>query len=120
MDGVNAAGAWMANGFDSAQQALFEGAVQPLLFACGLAGFLEEGYGATGWLLVGVLQLAVIVLVLVPLQRWRPVEPVTDRAGVHTDMLYTLLHRLGLFRVVLFFAVDPLWDALAGQLRLLG
>lgn len=65
MDGVNAAGAWMANGFDSAQQALFEGAVQPLLFACGLAGFLEEGYGATGWLLVGVLQLAVIVLVLV-------------------------------------------------------
>jgi hypothetical protein len=29
------------------------------------------------------------------LERWRPVEPVTDRAAVRVDILYTLIHRLG-------------------------
>ena len=38
--------------FHDAQQALFEGAVQPLLFAAGLGNLLEDGYRATGWLLV--------------------------------------------------------------------
>ena len=40
MDSVNTAWTGLANGFDSAQQALFEGVVQPALFATGLAGFL--------------------------------------------------------------------------------
>jgi sterol desaturase/sphingolipid hydroxylase (fatty acid hydroxylase superfamily) len=54
------------------------------------------------------------------LERWRPVEPVTDRRAVRVDMVYTLVHRLGLFRVVLFFLLDPLWDSLVGQLRVAG
>ena len=56
----------MAEAFDAAartfgdlQQALFEGAVQPLMFAAGLGNLLEDGYRATGWLLVGLLQLVV-------------------------------------------------------------
>jgi len=102
--------------FSDAQQWLFESAVQPLMFAAGLGNLLEEGYGATGWLLVGLLQLAVMLAVLVPLQRWRPVEPVTDRAAVRTDIIYTLIHRLGLFRLGLFFAVEPVFDALFGLL----
>jgi sterol desaturase/sphingolipid hydroxylase (fatty acid hydroxylase superfamily) len=53
----------------------------------------------------------------VPLQRALPVEPVTDRATIRTDMLYTLIHRLGLFRVALFFSVDPLFDMIFGALR---
>lgn len=56
---------------------------------------------ATGWLLVGLLQLAVIVVVFGPLQRWRPRRR-SPTATIRTDMLYTLLHRLGLFRVLLF------------------
>jgi len=106
--------------FHDAQQALFEGAVQPLLFAAGLGNLLEDGYRATGWLLVGLLQLAVIVLVFGALERWRPVEPVADRAAVRVDVLYTLIHRLGLFRLVLFFSLEPLWIELAAQARLAG
>jgi sterol desaturase/sphingolipid hydroxylase (fatty acid hydroxylase superfamily) len=30
---------------------------------------------------------------------------------VRVDIVYTLIHRLGLFRVALFFSIDPLWDA---------
>jgi len=106
--------------FDTAQQALFEGVVQPLMFALGLAGLLEDGFRATGWLLVGLLQIGVMLTLFRALERWRPAEPVTDRAAVRTDIAYTLIHRLGLFRLALFFTVDPLWDALVGGLRVAG
>ncbi len=110
----------LTNAFGAVQQALFEAVVQPTLFSLGFANFLDDGFDATGWLLVGLLQLAVLVTVIGPLQRWRPVEAVTDRATVRVDMLYTAIHRLGLFRVVLFFTVAPWFDALFGILRVAG
>ena len=106
--------------FAQAQGWLFEALVQPALFSLGLAGFLEQGYGATGWFLVGLLQLGLMLLVLAPLERWRPVEAITDRATVRTDVLYTLVHRLGLFRLVLFFTLEPLVDSAMGLLRVQG
>lgn len=103
--------------FASAQQWLFETLLQPAMFAVGLAGRLEEGYNATGWLLVGLLQLAVMVLLIAPLERWRPVERQQDARAVRVDVFYTLIHRLGLFRLVLFFTLDPAFDALFSVLR---
>jgi sterol desaturase/sphingolipid hydroxylase (fatty acid hydroxylase superfamily) len=67
-----------------------------------------------------LLQLAVIVAVIGPMQRLWPVEPVTNRATIRTDILYTLIHRLGVFRLALFFTVDPLADSLFGALRVAG
>ena len=66
--------------FSFAQQWLFETLMQPVMFALGLGHLLEDGYAASGWLLVGLIQIAVLVAVIGPLQRWRPVEPVIDRA----------------------------------------
>ncbi len=110
----------LINTFNDLQQWLFEGLVQPLVFAMGLGNRLEDAYSGTGWLLVGLLQLVVMLLVLSPLQRWRPVEPVTDRAAIRVDVLYTLIHRLGLFRLVLFFTLTPWLDELIGMLRVAG
>ena len=109
-----------ADAFGDAQQWLFEALVQPLMFQTGLGHLLAEGYRATGWLLVGLLQIAVMLLVLRSLEHWRPVERLTDRAAVRIDIVYTLIHRLGLVRVGLFFTIDPLWDATIGALRLAG
>jgi sterol desaturase/sphingolipid hydroxylase (fatty acid hydroxylase superfamily) len=109
-----------SNVFAAAQQWLFESLLQPLMFALGMGNLLEDGFSATGWLLVGLLQLAVLIVVIAPLQRWRPVEPVTDRATIRTDILYTLLHRLGLFRVALFFTLEPLLSDLFGHSRVHG
>ena len=106
--------------FYSVQQWLFEAAVQPFMFATGLGNLLEDGYRATGWLLVGVLQLAIMLTAFAALEHWRPVEPVTDRTAVRVDVIYTLIHRLGLVRVALFLLVDPLWNALTTQLRMAG
>ncbi|MGC1175633.1 sterol desaturase family protein [Polaromonas sp.] len=117
MDGLIASA---GNGFSLVQQVLFEAVVQPALFALGMGNLLEDGYEATAWFLVGVIQIILLLAVVGPLQRWRPVEPVLDRATVRTDMLYTLIHRLGVFRIALFFTLDPLFDECFGVLRTAG
>ncbi|MDO9359989.1 MAG: sterol desaturase family protein [Polaromonas sp.] len=112
--------AWLEGLFSAGQQWLFEAVVQPLMFALGLGNLLEDGYEATAWFLVGLIQIAVLLAVVGPLQRWRPVEPVTDRATIRTDILYTVIHRLGLFRIALFFTLEPLFDELFGMARTAG
>jgi len=111
---------WIANTFDAAQQWLYESVVQPLVFGLGFGNLLEDAFDATGWLLLGLIQIAVIVLGIGILERRWPVEPVTDHAAVRTDVIYTLIHRLGLVRLVMFFSIEPLWDGIAGELRMAG
>jgi sterol desaturase/sphingolipid hydroxylase (fatty acid hydroxylase superfamily) len=111
---------WFSDLFSAAQQWLFEMAVQPAMFALGMGNLLEDGYDATAWFMVGVIQVVILLALIGPLQRWRPVEPVTDRATIRTDVLYTLIHRLGLFRIALFFTLDPWFDEAFGALRTAG
>ena len=111
---------WFTHIFSAAQQVLFESVVQPVLLALGQSSLLEPGYEATAWLMLGVLQIVILLAVIGPLQRWRPVDPVTDHATIRTDVLYTLIHRLGLFRVILFLTLDPLFDELFGAVRTAG
>ena len=106
--------------FANTQAALYEDVMQPIAFAVGLGNRLEDVFDGTGWLLVGLLQIAVMLLVIGPLQRWRPVEAVTDKRAVYTDVIYTLIHRLGLFRIVLFLSIEPVLDTLMGALRVQG
>ena len=114
---------WLTDIFTSAQGWLFEAAVQPVLFMLGLGSLLEDAYGATAWFMMGIVQIMVLLAIFGPLQRWRPVEPMNssaDRASIRTDVLYTLIHRLGLFRIVLFFTLAPWFDEIFGALRTAG
>jgi sterol desaturase/sphingolipid hydroxylase (fatty acid hydroxylase superfamily) len=106
--------------FASAQQALFEGLVQPLAFALGMGNLLEVAFEGTGWLLVGLLQLAVMLAVIGPAQRLWPVEPVTDRGAIAVDVIYTLVHRLGLFKLAMFFTFEAWLEEAFGGLRARG
>jgi sterol desaturase/sphingolipid hydroxylase (fatty acid hydroxylase superfamily) len=110
----------VSDAFALVQQGVFEQAVQPVVYGLGFGSLTEDAFDATGWVLMGLAQLAVMLLVFRGLERWRPVEAVTDRQAVRVDVVYTLLHRLGLFRLVVFFSIDPLWDQLFGQARLWG
>ena len=114
---------WLTDTFSTLQAWLFEGLVQPAMFALGMGNFLEDAYGATAWFLVGLVQVFVLLAVVGPLQRWRPVELMNspeDRASIRVDILYTLIHRLGLFRLALFFTVEPWFDEGFGALRTAG
>lgn len=106
--------------FGQVQQAVFEAAVQPLALAVGAANLLPDAFEGTGWLLVGLLQIAVMLAVIGPLERLWPVEPIVDRAAVRVDVIYTLIHRLGLFKLVMFFTAENWLEAGIGELRALG
>ena len=106
--------------FAQTQEWLFEGVVQPLAVWAGLSNILEVAYEGTGWLLVGVLQVVLMVLLLAPLERLWPVAPVRDRAAVRVDVLYTLIHRLGLFKLAMYFSFDAVFEQGLGWLRARG
>jgi sterol desaturase/sphingolipid hydroxylase (fatty acid hydroxylase superfamily) len=68
--------------------------------------------------LLGVIEVAFIATVLVALEKWRPVEPVTDRHAIRVDMIYTALHRLGVAPLLLFGLLTWPMDEMDGWLRM--
>lgn len=111
--------AWL-DGFSWLQQALFEAVVQPIAFAAGQGHLLEKAYEGTGWLVVGLLQIAVMLTVIGSLQRLWPAESQTDAQAIRVDVLYTLIHRLGLFKLGMFFTFEYLFEQGWGALRSMG
>ncbi len=88
---------------------LFEGAVQPAMYRLGLMAWAEEAFDWVDFFLFGVLQVLVVYLVCRPLEAWRPVERGQSGPAVRTDVIYTLLARLGLLPLlgfVLFAAIQ--------------
>lgn len=100
-----------------AQGWLFETAIQPLVFQLGLGAYIEDAFEGTEWLLIGLLELALLFLVLRPLESLIPAQPITDPRARWNDFLYTVLHRIGVFSLLIFFTLNPLLDSLAGALR---
>lgn len=111
---------WFTDEFAAMQGWLFEFVVEPLVYGVGLGGWVEDAFDATGWLLVGLIQIGILLVVIGPMERWRPVDPITDRAAIRTDIFYTLLHRLGIFPLAMFFTLQPFFDGVVGPLRTAG
>jgi sterol desaturase/sphingolipid hydroxylase (fatty acid hydroxylase superfamily) len=110
----------LIDAFAVVQQWLFEALVQPIAFALGAGNLLELAYDGTGWLVVGLLQIGVMLLLIAPLQRLWPVEPMVDRGAVRVDVVYTLIHRLGLFKLAMFFTFENWLELGLGELRARG
>ncbi len=110
----------LTDAFAFVQQWLFENLVQPVSFALGQGHLLETAYEGTGWLVVGLLQIAVMLVVIGPLQKRWPVEPMADARAVKVDILYTVIHRLGVFKLVMFFTLETWFENVWGQLRTMG
>jgi sterol desaturase/sphingolipid hydroxylase (fatty acid hydroxylase superfamily) len=106
--------------FDALHTLLFEHAVQPLLYAAGWMAYVEDAYAGTEWLLLGLVQVGLLYAVLRPLEALYPAERWADRRGTGVDVIYTLLHRLGLVPLAAFLLFTPLFDQLAQLLRAVG
>ena len=111
---------WLIDTFSALQTLLFESVVQPIAFAGGAGNLLDVAYEGTGWLLIGLLQILILLVFIAPLEKWRPFEPVTDSRGVKVDVTYTLIHRLGLFKLVMFFTFENAVETVFGMLRVHG
>ena len=89
--------------FAELQGWLFESMVQPLVYRLGLMEHVEPIYEGLGTAMIGAIEIAVLVALLKPLERWRPVEQWADKRAVRADVVYTWLHRLGVLPLAIFF-----------------
>jgi sterol desaturase/sphingolipid hydroxylase (fatty acid hydroxylase superfamily) len=99
---------------------LFETLVQPALYHLGLMGYVEPAFEALEATLYGLIEIGLMVLLLRPLEAWRPVERWASRRALRVDVLYTFLHRLGFVPLAIFLLVEPLARSVEGTLRLGG
>jgi sterol desaturase/sphingolipid hydroxylase (fatty acid hydroxylase superfamily) len=112
--------ATLVDAFSFVQGWLFETLINPFIFHVGLAEFTEEAFEGTEWFLIGVCELALLFIILRPLEALIPVHPITDPRARRLDFLYTVIHRLGAFSLVIFFVLDPMIDHVNGLLHLSG
>lgn len=81
---------------------LFEQLLQPALYALGLMDWADDAFQWMDFFLFGVFSVGVVYVVCRPLEAWRPVERWADRRDVGTDIIYTLLARLGILPLLAF------------------
>lgn len=108
----------VADAFTQVQAWLFERALQPMLFEFGLTHYAEIGFDAIETFLLGILQIALLYVVLRPLEARYPAERWDDRDSVRADVIYTWLHRLGVLPLLFFFLLGPAQDSIQAWLRL--
>ena len=104
--------------FAQVQGALFQSVVQPLMLALDLGEYLEEAFTGTEWFLVGVCELSLLFIILRPLEALIPVHRIEGSRARWNDFTYTVLNRLGVLTVVVFFLLDPLVNLVMEQLHL--
>ena len=85
-----------------ASGAIYESTVQPALYAAGLMMWADRTQEWLDFALLGIVQIVLVYAVCRPLEAMRPVEAVTDSKAVWTDVIYTLLARLGLLPLIAF------------------
>lgn len=110
----------LVDAFAQVQQVLYEAVVQPVALWVGADNLLDQAYEGTGWLLAGMLQIAIMLLLIAPLEKHKPVEQWADRRAVRVDVMYTLIHRLGVFKLLMFFTLEYGLDQVWGWLRVQG
>jgi sterol desaturase/sphingolipid hydroxylase (fatty acid hydroxylase superfamily) len=86
--------------------AIYEGAVQPALYALGLMLWADRVQEWLDFALLGIVQIVLVYAVCRPLEAIKPVEAVTDQNAIWTDVIYTLLARLGLLPLIAFVALS--------------
>ncbi|APH57237.1 Sterol desaturase family protein [Granulibacter bethesdensis] len=92
----------MFDPFDSAAGWLQEHLLIPLLWQFNLIEWEDVSYGWALIAMYGVAQVILMYAICVPLEKWRPVERWENNRAVLTDVLYTVISRVGVLPLVSF------------------
>jgi len=95
---------------------IFEIFLQPVLYATDMMNIADEMLEWADFALFSIFGIIVTYIVCRPLEAWRPVEPVTDRRAIRTDIIYTLLAKLGIFPLLAFILLSAIQSRLEGML----
>jgi sterol desaturase/sphingolipid hydroxylase (fatty acid hydroxylase superfamily) len=90
------------------QSWIFETLVSPVLFEFGLMAWYEPGYNAVEYVMLGVVQIAIIAFGMRFLERRWPLEQAGDDRLIGVDRVYTVLNKLGIVPLAIFVVTYPL------------
>ena len=110
----------LMHGIGQVQGIVFENAVEPALYRLGLMDWAETVFDGLEIPLLGALTILLAYLLFRPLEMLRPVERWRERRAVRTDIVYTVVHRLGLVPAILFLLLAPIGGMIDGYLRFQG
>jgi len=102
-----------------AQAWLFETFVSPLLYALDLMEWYEPAFNAVEFVMLGIVQIAMIALVMRPIERRWGAERGEERL-VGVDRVYTALNKLGVVPLLVFVVAYPITNELDTLVRVLG
>jgi sterol desaturase/sphingolipid hydroxylase (fatty acid hydroxylase superfamily) len=111
---------WITDGFAQLHSWTFESLVQPALYRFGLMSWDERAYEGTELFLIGIIELALLYILMRPLEKLAPVEVWTDARESRVDVFYSLLSKLGILPLFLFLALTPAFNWINGNLRMNG
>lgn len=99
---------------------LFETFVSPVLFWCNLMEWYEPAFNAVEFVMLGVVQIAVIALVMRLFERRWPLEKNGDERLVGVDRVYTALNKLGVIPLIVFVVAYPITNEIEHLVRAWG
>lgn len=106
----------MVDPFDTIAGFVQEHALIPLLWHLGWIEWEDIAYGWALFAVYGLAQVMLMYAVCVPLEWWRPVERWPDQRAVATDVLYTVISRVGFLPLIAFVGFYEVQVTLNGWL----
>jgi sterol desaturase/sphingolipid hydroxylase (fatty acid hydroxylase superfamily) len=102
---------------EQVQATIFLGAAQPALYELGLMDWSEDVFDGIEFALFGAIEIILAYLLFRPLELWRPAERWQSRRAVRTDIVYSLVSRLGIVPAIIFLLLAPIGATIDGTLR---
>ena len=109
---------WITNLFAALQDRAFETAVLPVMYAAGLGGYAEQAFDWTEFFLIGAVEILLLAIFLGAIEKWRPLEMHMNTSEKKTDVIYTVINRLGFVPLAIFLLLLPIVDGLDSWLRM--
>lgn len=113
--------------YASIQEWLMQQIVLPILYWANGMGYADDSITGLDWFLFGLVQILIIAFVFKPLEKWVPADlSQQDIYGkdklkwVSIDIFYTVIHRLGIFKLILFLLFADLFFWFDGHLHDIG
>ncbi len=110
----------LERGFETLVGQVYTSFIDPLVFALGLMSWAERAFDATAFFVAGLLQVMATAAICIPLERLAPAQKIADGAHVRTDVIFTLVNKLGLIPLFTFAALLVLVSPLEAAARLHG
>jgi len=92
----------MIDPFSATAGWLHEHYLIPVLYRLGMMQWEDIAYGWLLFALYGVAQVALMLAICWPMERFRKLESWPDRSAVSVDIFYTLINRIGIMPLVTF------------------